>query len=35
MKFVDKTNVFDPIFHFSYIKTVLDKWHKINKIDNW
>ena len=34
MKLPHKINVFDTVFHFSYIKTVQSKWHKINKIKN-
>ena len=34
MKFVDKINVFATVYPFSYIKTVWDKVHKINKIKN-
>ena len=35
-KYVDNidTAVFHTAFHFSYVKTVWDKWTKINKIKN-
>ena len=33
-KHVDNIDVFDTVFHFSYVKTVSDKWTKINKIKN-
>ena len=33
-KYMDNIDVFDTAFHFSYVKTVWDKWTKIDKMKN-
>ena len=33
-KYVDNIDMFLILFHFSYVKTVWDKWTQINKIKN-